>query len=413
MSERLRIVVTGLAATYPYGGVFWDYLQYPLGLQRLGHDVLYLEDTGRWCYDPLRETFVPDGTSNAAVLRRWISALEPALADRWSFRDARGQVFGRPWQEVAAFCRSADLFLHVSGSCRMRDEYWSAQRVVFIDTDPMYSQASVPDYVAGTADAAARARVDELRRHDAFLTFGENVGRQDCAIPTALFDWQPTRQPIVLDRWTGAAVPVARRRATITTVASWEPTVRTDLIVEGIAYGTKGTELERMLGLPAHSRLPIELAMSGHYSKRRLRAHGWRLTEPRAVSGSPWAYRRYLARSFAEWSVAKSAYVAARTGWFSCRTASYLALGVPAVVQDTGFAGILPTGEGLFTFCTVDEAAGAIERVASDPERHARAAREIVAAYFDSSSVLETLIERCSASRPAPRPEGPVVSCAS
>ena len=48
---RLRIVVSGLAATYPLGGAFWDYLQYVIGLHRLGHDVLDLEDTGSWCYD--------------------------------------------------------------------------------------------------------------------------------------------------------------------------------------------------------------------------------------------------------------------------------------------------------------------------------------------------------------------------
>src|SRR5437764_258660 len=114
MSERLRIVVTGLAVTYPLGGVFWDYVQYPLGLLRLGHDVLYLEDTGRWCYNPAAETFVESGAANAEAFGRSLARLDPELASRWFYRDGAGDTYGRPWEETVAFCRSADLFLHVS-----------------------------------------------------------------------------------------------------------------------------------------------------------------------------------------------------------------------------------------------------------------------------------------------------------
>src|SRR5438552_1510938 len=117
MSSSLRIAVTGLAATYPFGGVFWDYLQYPLGLRRLGHDVLYIEDTGKWSYDPEGGTFVESGAQNAAFLAKQIAQLEPELSDRWFFRDATGQTYGRSWTQVAEFCRRADLFIHVSASC--------------------------------------------------------------------------------------------------------------------------------------------------------------------------------------------------------------------------------------------------------------------------------------------------------
>ena len=133
--------------------------------------------------------------------------------------------------------------------------------------------------------------------------------------------------------------------------------------------------------------------MSGRAPVDRLRAHGWRMTDAYGVSHDPWVYRDYLANSFGEWSVAKNAYVASRSGWFSCRTACYLALGVPAVVQDTGFRRTIPTGEGVLTFGTPEEAKEAIDRVASDPEKHARAAREIAREYFDSDKVLSRLIE--------------------
>ncbi len=168
MSSSLRIAVTGLAATYPFGGVFWDYLQYLLGLRRLGHDVLYIEDTGKWSYDPEAETFVESGARNARFLAEQIGRLDPDLSDRWFFRDATGQTYGRSWAETAQFCRSADLFIHISASCWMRDEYFAAGRVAFIDSDPMYTQASVPQYVDGSIDDESRERVEMPKAYRLF-----------------------------------------------------------------------------------------------------------------------------------------------------------------------------------------------------------------------------------------------------
>jgi hypothetical protein len=392
----LRVAVTGLAATYPYGGVFWDYVQYPLGLQRLGCDVLYVEDAELWCYDPVAHTFVEHGGRHADHFARRLAAFAPGLSDRWFFRDATGREYGRRWEEVARFCRGADLFLHLSASCWMREDYFEAKKVAFVDSDPMYTQASVPDYLAGTANELDRARIEMLRRHDAFFTFGENAGAPDCRIPTGLFDWRPTRQPVVLDLFRDAFVPVAERRRVLTTVASWEPSKR-NLVVDGVAYGGKGLEFERFVGLPKRSPLPLELALSGEIPTERLRESGWRLLDPAAASADPRAYRSYLASSFGEWSVAKNAYVESRSGWFSCRSACYLALGVPAVVQDTGFR--IPTGEGLFAFSTPEEAADAIEDLAADPERHARSARELAEEHFDSDRVLTRLVEDATGAR--------------
>lgn len=394
MSEPLRIVVTGLAITFPLGGVFWDYVQYALGFQQLGHDVLYLEDTGgRWCYDVAAQTFVDTGGPNAARFGDVIAALAPSLAGRWFFRDARNDTYGTPWETVTEFCRTADLFVHTSASCRLRDEYRRAARLVFIDTDPMYTQSSFPRYAEGIATGDEKERVAMLLQHDHFFTFAENVGAPDCRIPRALVSWQPTRQPIVLDRFAAAAIPLEHRRRVLTTVASWE-TAEPAPRVDGVAYGGKSQELERFLDLPARSALPLELALSGPAPRHRLTAHGWRLIDGHDVSRDPTTYRDYLARSFAEWSVAKNAYVASRSGWFSCRSACYLALGVPVIVQDTGFQGAINADEGLLAFTTMDEAAAAIERVASDPIRHARAATDVAREYFDARQVLGRVIEQ-------------------
>lgn len=394
--SSLRIVVTGLAATYPFGGVFWDYMQYLLGLFRLGHDVWYLEDTGKWCYDPRAYTFVEDGSYNAQYLASQLHLLEPDLKERWFYRDATGRTFGRTWTEMKDFCRSADLFIHVSASCWMREEYFAAKRVAFIDSDPMYTQSSVPPYLDGTIDEDARARVDMLRQHDVFFTFAENIGASDCRIPTELFHWIPTRQPVVLECFESAMVPLDARRRVLTTVASWEPTEQGP-VVKGVTYRGKSTEFERFMAMPARSALPLELALSGKIPSERLKTHGWQVLDAYSISHDPWIYRDYLARSFGEWSVAKNAYVASRSGWFSCRTACYLALGVPAVVQDTGFSRRIPSTEGLLTFATLEEASAAIDNLLSAPERHAKAARAIAREYFDAHAVLPHLIEKALA----------------
>jgi hypothetical protein len=390
MNSSLRIAVAGLAAMYPFGGVFWDYLQYVLGLQRLGHDVLYIEDTGKWCYDPIANTFVQDGRRNAAYLERQIAALDPGLADRWFFRDATGKTYGRSYKDVVGFCRSADLLLHISASSNIYEEPSSAARVAVVETDPLYTQASL---LADTTEEERARFAYWKRHHDAFFTVAENIGAPDCKIPMEPFDWIPIRQPVVLDCFEKATVPVGSRRRVLTTVASWEPTERGP-VVDGVSYSGKSLEFERFIDLPSRSTLPLEVGLSGLAPIERLRARGWVLRDGFEVSRDPWVYLDYLANSMGEFSVAKNAYVASRSGWFSYRTACYLALSVPAIVQDTGFGRAIPTGEGLLTFTTAEEAADAIERLASDPNRHAKAARDIAEEYFNSNKVLTQLIDK-------------------
>lgn len=389
MREKLTIIVTGYAATYPFGGATWDYLQYVLGFKRLGHRVYYLEDTGRWTWDVTQNTFVDDARANVAYLARCLTDMDPELARHWVLRDAHGHYYGMSQAQLARLCRETDVFINYSGSCMLREEYMACRTKVYLDTDPLYNQAGVLDYLRGTADEQTRWAVDYMRQHDTFLSFGENIGKPHCHIPAALFVWQPTRQPIVLDYWTA---PPAAVRNTFTTVMSWQPDGGT-IMCDGVVYGGKHAEFDKVMALPQRTSQALELAIGGGTPPRDLlRQYGWHVVDGYGVSRDPWQYRDYICTSKAEFSVAKHAYVATHSGWFSCRSACYLAAGKPVVVQDTGFSEHLPTGEGILAFSTEDEALAAIERINRDYQRHARAASRLAREFFDARRVLQDLL---------------------
>jgi hypothetical protein len=390
MTDKLTIIVTGYAATYPIGGATWDYLQYILGFHRLGHRVFYLEDTGQWTWDIHRDTFSDDASANVAYLADCIAKLEPALSDHWALRDVHGRYHGMPQTEVAKLCREADVFINYSGSCILRDEYRECATKVYLDTDPFYNQAAVSEYLNGTADEKTRWNIDFIRQHDRFFSFGENIGKPQCSIPTALFAWQATRQPIVLEYWQHAQIPV---RDVYTTVMSWQPNGGS-ITVDGVEFGGKHAEFGKVFDLPQRTSQRLELAIGGGLPPiELLRKHGWEVIDAYSVSSNPWNYRDYLCSSKAEFSVAKQAYVATQSGWFSCRSACYLAAGKPVIVQDTGFSQNIPSGTGILAFSTAEEAAAAIECVNRDYRQHSESATRLAREFFDSRQVLQKFLQ--------------------
>lgn len=383
----MRIVVTGLVATYPLGGVAWDYLAYVDGLRRLGHEVLYLEDTGAWFYDPAAQTFSADPAANLAFLAGALRDLD--LDDvAWAVRDPDDCYHGQGGVAVARFCRSADLFLNVSGSCWLRDEYRGARRTAYLDSDPGYTQAKLWAVEHGCATEDQLFSVNLIRQHDCFFTFAEHIGAVDCGVPACGLTWHPTRQPVVLERWPVAFDAGARH---FTTVMSWQ-TEAAPPTIDGVAYGGKSGELLRFIDLPAHSAAPLEIAVAGAAPRQRLSAAGWHVVDAHAATATPEAYRRYLQESRGEWSVAKQIYVALRSGWFSTRSAVYLASGKPVVVQDTGWSAHYPTGAGLFAFATLEQAVEALATVDGDYRRHCEAARAIAERELAAAAVLRRLL---------------------
>lgn len=384
----MKIVVTGLIAGYPLGGVGWDYLAYVSGFRRLGHEVFYLEDTGQWLYDPRTHTFTDDVSFNAAYLAQTLARAGEWMRDHWSLRAPDGTYHGASLAQVERFCSSADLFLNLSGACWLREAYRGARRIAYLDSDPCYSQAKLLAVEEGTATEDQAYSVGLIRAHNCFLTFAENINDPSCTIPACGLQWLPTRQPIVLDDWPFSFEPRARY---YTTVMSWKTDVTLPNLA-GITYGGKDVEFLKFIGLPARTPAPLQVAMSGAAPRDDLRHHGWDVIDAYEQSRTLDAYHRYLRHSRAEWSIAKNAYAASRSGWFSTRSAAYLALGKPVVVQDTGFRRYYSTGEGLFAFSTVDEAVAAIERIESDYRRHCDAARAIAERDFAAETVLQHLL---------------------
>jgi hypothetical protein len=384
----MKIVVTGLIGSYPLGGVGWDYLAYVSGFRRLGLEVFYLEDTGQWLYDPHAHTFTDDVSFNVKWLAATLARAGESMHDHWSLRAPDGSYHGVGLAQVERFCSAADLFLNVSGACWLREPYRGARRIAYLDSDPCYSQAKLLAAEQGTATEDQAYSVGLIRGHNCFFTFAENINDPSCTIPRCGIDWKTTRQPIIIDDWPFTYNEQAER---FTTVMSWK-TQPALPVIDGKIYGGKDVELLRFIDLPRRISTPLEIAMSGAAPRERLRQRGWRIVDAWEQSHTMEVYRDYIAGSRGEWSVAKEAYVGTQSGWFSCRSAVYLAMGKPVVAQDTGFSRICPTGEGIWAFRTVGEAAAAIEAVNADYRRQCEAARAAAQQHFRAETVLDQLL---------------------
>lgn len=386
--DRLRIVVGGLIGLLPAGGVAWDYVQYPVGLADLGHDVFYIEDTAVW---PI---FHAEGSGDAAFGIRYLGEVMQAfgLGERWAYRDiVDGAWHGPCASRIDDILATADVLINVSCSTYFREAYERIPVRALIDSDPMFTQIQ---YVGGAGlipgEISMRAAIEGHSHH---FTFGEAIGDPDCRIPDCGVVWRPTRQPVVLDRWAGAGPPPPS--AAFTTVMNWS--AGKALSYAGETWGQKDVELMRLVDLPRRRpALDLQLALApskgAEAAPAMLASHGWRVVDAAAAVGGWDDYRRYLQGSLAEFSVAKETYVKAVTGWFSCRSACYLASGRAVVAQDTGWSRRLPSGEGLFAFNTEEEALAALDAVAREPARHGAAAREIAARHFDARTVLTDLL---------------------
>ena len=379
----MRIIITGLVGQYPFGGVIWDYLQYLLGFRSLGHQVLYLEDSGAWPYDPVAGTITDDCSFALQSLHKIFTDFD--LAESWVYRNgADGKFHGAGERVAREWLRHGDVLVNVSSAGWLRDYDLRVGHRMFIDGDPMFCQI-------GLLDGSNPLYAGRLRDHDSHFTFGLSVGQPDCPVPVDGITWRPTVQPVAIDQWPVTPVSADAPWTTVMNWASYKPKVW-----EGRTYGQKNLEFNRFRDLPSKTNVPLRLAMGlgvdGLRPAEELRKLGWDLVEPQEAVPDHRAYRSFLTNSRGEWSVAKQGYVEGKTGWFSCRTACYLAAGRPAVVQETGWSRHIPSGRGVLPFTTVEEAAEGLARVTRNYSEHSKAAREIALEFFEAKKVCHDLL---------------------
>ncbi|MEA2272396.1 MAG: hypothetical protein QOI98_1104, partial [Solirubrobacteraceae bacterium] len=396
-----RIVVLGMMAKLPVPGVVWQTLHYLQGLQRLGFEPFYVEANAR-TPSMLMERDTDDGSGRAAALIARVME-QYGMPGRWAYHalhEYDGRCYGLSERELRALYRDAALIINLHGGTEPRPEF--GDRLVYLETDPVQLQIELHDEVATTEEF--------LRAHSAFFTFAENLGRPGCTLPVCeRFDFLPTRQPVVLDHWSGEHHDSEHL---FTTVGNWQQGWRT-VNYGGEAYGwSKDQQWLKFLDVPARTGESFELALSGYrpHHREQLEAKGWRVRPALDFGTETEAYRDYIAGSRGEFTVAKEQNVRFATGWFSDRSATYLAAGRPVITQDTAFGCALPTGEGLYAVSDIDEAAAAVEAVNADYSRNRRAAREIAREFFDAERVLGDLLDavgissKRTATAPAAKP---------
>jgi hypothetical protein len=365
----MRIVVSGMLAGDPHqGGASWAVLQYVLGLERLGHEVAFIEPmtaaraTAAAPY--FRLVLAEAGLSRATQL------IQDVASDRWGS------------EEVHAWSMRADVLLNLAGLLTAEDLFESIPVRIYVDLDPTFSQL----WHATGIDM-------RFTDHTHFATVGQALANETCTIPTCGIDWIPTFPPVVLDLWPPAG---AIEHDALTTVGNWRS--YGSIEHEGVFYGQKAHSLRDLIDLPQRTDERLLLALAIDPGEQpdlvELRRHNWELLDPACVAGTPAGYAAFIRGSKAEFGLAKSGYVSSRCGWFSDRSACYLTSGRPVVAQDTGFGAFIEAGEGLLPFTTIVDAVAAIDDLRRDYPRHARAARALAERYFDSDRVLTSLLER-------------------
>ena len=391
MKKRSRLLVFGMAGQAPFAGVAWQVLQYLEGFRRLGCDVFYIEDTGSWPYDPEKNTITSDPSYTVKYLARLMACC--GMEDQWAYVSpaaAGYRTLGLSDVRLAQLLRESDVLVNLTGSTLLRDEHITVPIRIYLETDPVLRQVEIAQ--------GKQSTIDLLSAHTHHFTYGENFGKPDCGVPVGGFHYRPTRPPVVLEWWRDGDEPVP---TTYTTIASWKQSGK-DIEWKGETYTwSKHHEFVKYLNLPLRLKHPCELALACgepdaievmQETRGLLASHGWRVVDALQLSRAPYPYRDYIVRSRAEFTVAKDQNIRLRSGWFSDRSACYLAASRPVVTQDTGFGKVLPVGQGLFDFRTMDDVMLAFEEIESDYGRHARAARQIAEDYLRAETVLESLL---------------------
>lgn len=399
-----KVVLLGMMSRIPVAGAIWGTMHYLIGLRRLGYEPYYVECHG---LNPSMLMGSRDEDASALAARFIAGVMERFdLQHNWCFHalHERGRYFGLSESQLRKLYKDAALIINYHGATSPLPEHYETGRLVYLETDPVATEIELHD---GRPETRAY-----LEPHRAFFTWGLNYGNPDCRVPLPKrtdprFDFKLIPPAVVCDLWerpdaAGAAANgngngTAKRR--FTTIGNWKQETR-PVLFEGELYTwSKHHEFLKVIDLPARTSQPFELALARYEpaDKAMLEAKGWHVSHALDFSRDLDAYRAYVQNSRGEFTVAKDQNVRLRSGWFSERSAQYLAAGRPVITQDTGFGSYLPLGNGLFAFQTAEDVVWAVESLDADYDRHCRGASEIARTYMNYDVVLPQLLESVGA----------------
>ena len=316
----------------PVAGVVWQTLHYLVGFQRLGFDVV------------LRRGARADAVDADARARRTTAPPSPppssptcfgrfGLGDRWAYHALHddGRCYGMSERELPTALRigRADRQpprRHRAAARARRDR---PARL------PRDRPRAAPDRAVRRSSPRRSTSSSRTARSS---PSARTTAGPDCGLPVVrALHFRPTRQPVVLDFWLASAGD--RRR--FTTVGNWRQPWREVTFAARRYTWSKHHEFRRFSTCRRSTGRSVR-ARAERATTRRPRAacesHGWRVRTRSSFSTTSTRYRDYIGGSRAEFTVAKDQNVRLRTGWFSDRSATYLAAGRPVVTQDTASA---------------------------------------------------------------------------
>jgi hypothetical protein len=383
----MKIIIGAILSRLPFSpGMAWNWLQHMIGFQKLGHKVYFFEEVKPgWCFDKHGRRCEFMDSANRVCFQSTMEQFGLLAQASQIFNRGEGTC-GLSYDSVIAAAKEADLLINISGHITDEAILDSVERRIYVDQDPVYTQLW----------AAAYGEDLNFKMHDVFLSVGLNIGTPYTTIPDCGVKWRHTLPPVIMEFW---PVCLSTSRKPFTTIASWMSGY-SDLYYGGGWYRSKYEEFRRFAELPRKVEQELEVALKTPRQDDEgihlLNANGWHVTEASQITTLP-DYQSYIAQSRAEISVAKNAYVKGNSGWFSDRSAHYLASGKPVLAQSTGFERYLPVGQGLITFSTMEEAVASISAINQDYESHCLAAREFAQEYLNYRKVLPKMLEACTA----------------
>ena len=377
------IIMGSYMVRYPLGGNLSWALQYLTGLKDLGHDVYFVEkhmyeDS---CFDPVKQILSNDCTAGVKIVSELLDRF--GLGDSWCFVGEGNEYYGLSKVEIETVFKRADLYIENGAHEAWNEELSSSKAITaYIDVDPAFTQIRWHN---------SKKYGFTVPKFDYYFTNGLNVGLEGNILPTCGLNWKYIFNPVNTKLFHHSAPNVHSPYSTIMNWKSYDIKPK----FNGIAYGHKEDEFHKFQELPSIIDHPLEIALANVPDGKdiELEKLGWKIRHAQEVTYTYDIFLDYLANVRGEFSVVKNMYAATCSGWFSDKSAAFLASGRPVVLQETGFSSHLPVGEGLFAVNDLMEAKEAIEKIESNYQLHSDRALEIAKEYLETTKVLGNFLD--------------------